>query len=295
MLSLLEAHRDILTDSDRIFYLSNLYIKLSVDKQKGTNASKGRKESYGRLSFCSLVNSKGRKATTAVVCPSTQQRDFLLGNLPEDFFIRSTDSGMLNQQCFEEYLWDAVMPWLTDNCTHTPVVLFMDAESVRVPHDMWEDVRDAGVILCSLPFRHPSNPLLDDVNSLLKATLLVEFQQSQQHIEPVNSAHSFLISVYKEALNKLHQQTIQLSFTNMGLYPFDSIKIFGSNSLESNPNNFTPSASGTSHMKKENCYSESYNGLLTEETIKQEACNAVSTLSCCFNSTIYFRDEYLET
>lgn len=221
----------VMTDSSRIYNLDETAFMLCPRSEKviGIRGQKNvcevvtapEKES---ITVLSNVCADGKIAPTMIVFPGMRLPQGIKLSVPDSWAISRSEKGWMNGEVFFEYVANIFYPWLLEQNTNFPIVLFLDGHSSHLTYHLSKFCSDKQIVLVAL---YPNST---HVLQPLDVAIFKPLKQSwsrKVHDWRMKHCHEHLTKyifapMLKEVLDQsLKEKTVQNGFRKCGLFPWD--------------------------------------------------------------------------
>lgn len=242
---------DALENPDRVFNLDQTNIKFQPYAGRGTSIHESKNvyvvaPGLHTSTVTSVVtfSASGCIVAPTVIFPYLRLPQDIVEQVPDDFIIGLSESGLMRSKKFYEYIGNAFLPWIDKNKIQKPVILFVDGHLSLLTLQVSTLCENNGIILYLLP---PYMTLIlqpaavGSFNSL-KQYWMEEIKKYQIDNDKLVK-HVDVALLMKRVLMQITSSSIKNGFQSTGLYPLNSDSLDYTKYLELHepvaPGNFT--------------------------------------------------------
>ena len=175
------------------------------------------------LTFMSTFNAEGEIVSPAIVFPYLDIPASIRRNVPSNFFVAGTGSGLMEASTFNDFICKVFHPWLGQENIRRPVILFVDGHKTSITMQVNTFCQDKGIILYMLP---PNSEYILQPASMGPFKVIKEQWKVESAALKSKNFNSIIqrkdvAHMFNNILETLDRSSIIDGFQETGLYPLD--------------------------------------------------------------------------
>lgn len=157
-----------------------------------------------------VMTASGEMCPPFVVLPYIRPPKAVIENIPSDWIVGKSETGLMRGDVFYEYIANGFNDWMTKSNIKKPILFFVDGHKSHMSMPFSTFCENNGIILYALP---------PNTTHILQPADVKKWQSRHENVNKCVTKTNFCQVL--ETLKMEMSETIKNGFRRCGLYPFD--------------------------------------------------------------------------